>query len=82
MAGLAAALAWTFLAAVVVVQLLFNKGLDSLPGAHLFGYGPAITGVLVPVEVGFDILIAMFATILTLFSVRDNRRPSGRRIGA
>jgi hypothetical protein len=82
MSGLAAAVAWTLLIGLVVFQLLFNKGVESLPGAHLLGYGPAITGLLLPLEVGLDLLFALFATILTLFAFHDTRRPSGRRIGA
>jgi hypothetical protein len=81
MGVLGAGLAWTILVVVIISQVVFNKFIDSFPGAHLFGYGPAIVGFLIPIQIAFDLMIVLFAIILTVFALRDTRRDSGRRVG-
>lgn len=81
MGVLGAGLAWTILVVVIISQLVFNKVINSIPGAHLFGWGPAVVGLLIPIQIAFDLMIALFATILTVFALRDTRRDSGRRVG-
>jgi hypothetical protein len=81
MGDVGAALAWVVLAIVIVSQILFDKVIEGLPGAHLLGYGPAVVGFLIPIQIAFDLVIAFFAIILTVFARADARRASGRKVG-
>jgi hypothetical protein len=82
MGGLLAGFAWFLLVAVIISQVIFDKIVNSIPTAHLLGWGPAVVGFLVPLQIAFDLVIVLFAVLLTVFAITDRRRDSGRRVGA
>jgi hypothetical protein len=82
MGAILAAAAWAFLIFLIVGEIVIDKLVNSLPGAHLFGFGPALDSIFVPLQIAFDLLFALFATLLTFFALHDARRDSGRRVGS